>query len=219
MDRITGIIYMLTCRTTELSYIGQTITTLKKRIAHHLAAKERFRLQNALHKYGIDDFDVEILHDNIPFKDLNALERYCIWIYNTVSPNGYNLDGGGKNRIVSDETRAKLAIYSAQRVGELNPRYRKDIREYQDLIIQMYQDGLPSTIIAKYLNCGDRLIRIILKENGIKIRARKDVKQYTSQIIDEYQSGISVMNLSEKYDCSYNIIRNILKRNNIELGI
>ena len=217
MDGITGIIYMLTCRITEMSYIGQTIYSLKKRLSVHLGTKERHRIQRALHKYGIENFDIIILHENVPFKDLNWLEKQCIWIYNTISPNGYNLKDGGKNSIVSEETRNKLRNSSK---GEKNHGYRKDIRDKKDIIFQKYKDGSSMKSLAEEFECSVLLIKKVFKENKIQTRMvpRKNIKRHTKEIIKEYEDGTSMVALGKKYNCSDTYIGNILKQNGIEIS-
>lgn len=56
----------------------------------------------AIRKYGIDNFTITILKDNIPDVDLDKWERFYIQKYNTYN-NGYNLTTGGEgNRKITD---------------------------------------------------------------------------------------------------------------------
>ena len=50
----------------------------------------------AIRKYGKESFDIEILC-TCRIEDLNKLETYYIQKYNTITPNGYNMTGGGEN--------------------------------------------------------------------------------------------------------------------------
>lgn len=64
---------------------------------------------NAIQKYGWNNFEHIILEDNLTFEQAEQLERYYIQLYNTISPNGYNLTSGGEiKKEVSEETRKRL---------------------------------------------------------------------------------------------------------------
>ena len=105
---MTGWIYMIRNLINDLRYIGQTID-LDRRLKDHKRSKYDDYFHNSIRKYGWNNFEVIILHDNIPLQDLNWLEKQCIWIYNTRSPNGYNLQNGGKNGLHSKEDKEKTS--------------------------------------------------------------------------------------------------------------
>lgn len=94
-----GTIYMATCKSTGLSYIGQTIN-LTQRIRQHNRDKSDDPFHNAIRQYGrediewkeleiIDEEDKKLLH-----KRLCEREVYWIAFHNTFK-NGYNQDEGG----------------------------------------------------------------------------------------------------------------------------
>ncbi len=63
----------------------------------------------AIKKYGIDNFDIEILrNDIIDKKVLASTETYYIDLFDTYN-NGYNMNRGGKgiDRIISDVSKEK----------------------------------------------------------------------------------------------------------------
>ena len=66
---------------------------------------------NAIQKYGWNNFEHIILQNNLTAEEAVELERKYIQLYNTMSPNGYNLTGGGElKKVISEETRKKLRI-------------------------------------------------------------------------------------------------------------
>lgn len=65
-------------------------------------------LWQAYDKYGIENFDMELLEE-CDDEDLNPLEQLYIEHYNTFSPNGYNLTTGGDTFQLSEETKTKLS--------------------------------------------------------------------------------------------------------------
>jgi group I intron endonuclease len=94
-------------------YIGQTckddINIRWKRHKQRRNSNECPNLYKAFRKYGIDTFDFKIIC--ICFdKACDDLEIHYISKYNTISPNGYNLDGGGHiNKVVHEDTRKKIS--------------------------------------------------------------------------------------------------------------
>ena len=119
-----GSIYKITNTINGKVYVGQTINdAYKTRIRDHLNGTQHGSrlVKHAIEKYGQDVFTVEILHDGIIPEFLNTLEIEAIAKFNTVAPNGYNLDTGGNGvGSPSGETRRKL---SEARKGENNPMY------------------------------------------------------------------------------------------------
>jgi len=79
----------------------------------------------AIHKYGFNNFKIEIIQDNILNKDdLDSLEKYYIKFYNATNKDyGYNVELGGNGRGKhAAETKLKMSI--AQQ-GKLNHMYGK----------------------------------------------------------------------------------------------
>lgn len=112
-----GVIYKFTNKTNGKVYIGQTIHE-KARYKNHLSNKrENFKslIDKAISKYGIENFDYEILYRcsgerEEVIKELNNLEIEYIEKYDCLVPNGYNLQTGGNMRFtVTEETRKKLS--------------------------------------------------------------------------------------------------------------
>ena len=100
-----GVIYIMTCISTGKSYIGQAINYTscnvkwsgKGRVESHFReAEKNYReihcrlLNDAIRQYGRDNF-VWCNIKEVPEKDLNYWENYCIESYNTITPNGYNV--------------------------------------------------------------------------------------------------------------------------------
>lgn len=108
-----GVIYLRTNLVNGMQYVGQTVN-FKNREKNWNNLNQRYSTNDSLidrarKKYGIGNFDVEILkecNDN----ELDYWETYYINIYNTKKPYGYNLTSGGnglKGYVASEETRKK----------------------------------------------------------------------------------------------------------------
>lgn len=99
-------IYKITCKTTRLSYIGQTSTKVKIRFEEHKQAAlngSNLQIHVAMREEGIENFYVETLEDGIlTEKEADEKERYYIWKYDTFK-NGYNMTIGGHGIYVLDE--------------------------------------------------------------------------------------------------------------------
>ena len=92
-----GCIYMYTNKINGKKYIGQTVRPLYRRHSQHLSQHDTY-FDRALAKYGRENFELEVLEDNISDEEeLNKKEEYYIAKYDTFN-NGYNLNRGGKNR-------------------------------------------------------------------------------------------------------------------------
>lgn len=123
------VIYLITNKTNGKQYVGQTIHSAEERFVQHCKPSERnCRLLNrAIQKYGVQAFEVSVLEHVESADELDSREIYWIEKLNTLSPNGYNLNGGGNGKGgVSDETREKLRQAMIGKFeGEKNPFFGK----------------------------------------------------------------------------------------------
>tara|TARA_Y100000589_G_C27191185_1_gene644897 strand:+ start:3319 stop:4569 length:1251 start_codon:yes stop_codon:yes gene_type:complete len=98
-----GIIYLVTNKTTQKKYVGQTIDILEERWKGHLEAansktnKNKLSLQTAIRKYGENDFSIEIIDKGSTLVDLEQKEIFWIKAHGTLAPEGYNLNKGGSS--------------------------------------------------------------------------------------------------------------------------
>lgn len=90
------------------AYIGQTKDIIKRE-KQHQKTKKCPAFKNAIDKYGFENFTREILEENLTLEEANIFEELYIEEYNTLSPNGYNLQTGGKNYIRSEETCKRIS--------------------------------------------------------------------------------------------------------------
>ena len=111
-NKVTGHIYVITNLINKYQYIGQTRShRLNKNKYRPFGFMGRFKdhinecnthkkncckyLNNALIKYGYDNFNCELVIECDLF-ELDKYEKLYIIQYNTLFPNGYNLTSGGK---------------------------------------------------------------------------------------------------------------------------
>lgn len=94
-----GKIYKYTNKINGMVYIGQTRQTLENRHKKHLSQlNDNTYFHRAIKKYGIENFDLALIEDNIPFDLLNDKEKYYIDYYDSfyTTGKGYNLTTGGQ---------------------------------------------------------------------------------------------------------------------------
>lgn len=114
------LIYKSTNTINNKMYIGQTIQTLKERIYGHkskLKAGSRLCFHNAIRKYGINNFDWEIIYECNDSNKLDKMEMYYIGYYDTYN-NGYNSTlGGDKGTVGYKHTKESLQKISDAQTG------------------------------------------------------------------------------------------------------
>lgn len=93
-----GCIYKLTNKNNGKYYFGKTVNFKKRMKAHKWYAKKgKTYLARAINKHGWDNFQKEILIDDVPEEDLDNLEQSYIEIYDSIDhTKGYNLTRGGE---------------------------------------------------------------------------------------------------------------------------
>lgn len=92
------------------------------------------RIWYSIKKYGKENFNRIILRGCNTIEELNFWEPFYIKLFNTLSPNGYNLQLGGDNHETSLETRSKLSKSAKGRVGcwknkQFSEEHKKKISE------------------------------------------------------------------------------------------
>ena len=96
---MTGLIYKYTNKINGKIYIGQTKQQLQKRhYKHSTQLDDNTYFHRAIKKYGIKNFILEIVEDDIPLDQLNEREIYWIKYFNSyhTSGKGYNETKGGQ---------------------------------------------------------------------------------------------------------------------------
>lgn len=105
------IIYKITNNINNKIYIGQTFTSIKERIRKHISDSlynPRCLIDRSILKYGWENFKYEIIDYTNSLDELNDKEIYWINFYDSLIPIGYNVSGGGRNHVTSEETKDKL---------------------------------------------------------------------------------------------------------------
>lgn len=111
---MTGRVYCVTNKLNGKQYVGQTIT-LHSRQGHGHAIRAAYK------KHGFNNFTYDVICDSISDdKTLDFVEKFWINVIDTLTPNGYNLEKGGRRtkyvyhapqlgKPHTQETRAKMS--------------------------------------------------------------------------------------------------------------
>lgn len=125
-----GVIYKATNKINGKSYIGQTIYALDKRRKEHERAVDDYPFHQAIRKYGAENFDWEILEQDIDVTKLDEREMFWIEQQGTYS-KGYNATRGGDNanaladwKIEHPEQVKKNALNALQYAQQHNKEHR-----------------------------------------------------------------------------------------------
>lgn len=192
-----GRIYIIKNSVNNKVYVGQTKVSLKLRFQNHLSAARNgkdYIIGKAIRKYGEDKFYIELLEECC-IEELNDREKYWIDYFNSTNNRfGYNISTGGN---VTRTTR------------ELN----------KEVVVELFNSGVPAFKIAKILHTGIPNITNLLKSLNIKygLELQKTDLLEESMIIDLYLNGYSTVEIGNKFNRDKSTIRRILLRNNIKL--
>lgn len=131
-----ALIYLIENVIDGTKYVGQTKKTLQIRMHGHKSSVNKGSntyLHRAMRKYGIENFRVCILENDISQENINEAEKRWVSYYNTYN-NGYNMTAGGDGKFdfkMSDETRKKISE-SNKLVGKETYKKRNETLKNKD---------------------------------------------------------------------------------------
>lgn len=137
IDKITGI-YKITNKINDKCYIGQSIDIYRRFDEHKYTSKTSKYLHNSMVKYGINNFNFEIIEE-CDESILSEREKYWIKFYNSIAPNGYNLTNGGddgntfryRTEKEMEETKRKIRLAtSGKNNGFFGKHHSEKTKEY-----------------------------------------------------------------------------------------
>lgn len=190
-------IYIIKNSINDKVYIGQTKNSLEYRFSRH---KTRIKDKNqnsalyaAFRKYGIENFWIESIEEgDFSKEELNEKEIYYIQKFNSVSPNGYNMQYGGNCSNVSDETKEKMREIMKGREVIWGDKISKTMKEkWKDENYRSHMSQAHRHPIGKYKKHTKPL--------------RKDLP--IDEINSLYNSGMSINQIAKKFNVPHSTIK------------
>lgn len=161
-----GYIYKITNKINNKIYIGKTEKTLQERWDRHIVNAFNLNLDyplyRAFRKYGINNFIIDIIENNISSLNINERERYWINYYDSYN-TGYNATLGGDGQ----------CLYDSKEIA----------KKYMEL------KNIEQT--AKFFGCSRRPILEAIKKYNIQTNHKRKVCQIdkdTNIIINTFNS-------------------------------
>ena len=188
----TGSIYIIKNKINDKVYVGQTTQKVEERFKQHLKRlkleTKKYKIYDAMRKYGKDNFYFETIKKDIPLEKLNDTEIYYIEKYNSYY-NGYNSTLGGDGRSIN-----------------------KDYDEVK--ILKLYSSGKSSTEIANIFNVNSITILRVLKK--LNVVTRKDGNKYKqfnkNEFIKQWKSTTTIEQMAKYFKCDKRTITRNAKR-------
>lgn len=150
-----GLIYKITNKKTNKTYVGATKNSLATRWSQHI--KEAFSNKSGrplyvdIRTYGEDSYQIEVIEDQVFHNDLGEREKYWIKEINSKYPYGLNKSGGGE----IGSGIGVVTIYNGRKFSSL---------EEAGLILEGELD-IPSYIIKSRLSRGDAIPNIVRRKS------------------------------------------------------
>jgi group I intron endonuclease len=183
-----GVIYKLTCTTTEKSYIGQArLFKIKDNKPYNYGSMGRWNdhkssaktsttpLSEAINQYGEDNFvitDIEIVDD----ENMDLREAYWIQQENTVVPNGYNVSQHSRSKHNSETTLHEL--FTNVKNVELHP-VKKD-GEYNHVYLYIYFRDNTSRRLTFGQNSYNSYTEAVAQAREFALKLNCDIVDYTA---------------------------------------
>ena len=140
MENHYNCIYCYTNKVNGKKYVGQAKDFNKRHRGHIKASYNKNRkreynipFHNAIRKYGIENFEIEILKDNLQNQDeLNYWEKYYITEFDLLAKNGkgYNLALGGEGgNTLAGKTEEEVAEIKRKQSEAWHNKSDEEIKE------------------------------------------------------------------------------------------
>lgn len=218
-------IYLILNKINYKAYIGQTKTPFNRWSAHKCEAKNnrlRFPIHKAINKYGVENFQFNIIEICSSVEEADLAEIYWIQQFDSRNNNmGYNLAiGGNVNRgwHHTDESKKKIKEHN---IGKLKPHSEKWI---SDRIGKKASPETKKKMSQTRLNSSKCSGYHLSDETKQKMSQSKKISKFknsaklnwdiVNKIRQEYNVELfPIQYWADKYNVTTATIKNILKYN------
>lgn len=210
-------------------YLGQTINPVRRWKNHKYLARKKpdQYIGRAVAKYGINNFNFEIIASCKTLEDSNYIETLLIEEYNSCNKSiGYNISPGGAvvNVVFTDEHKRKLSIAAKGKVlsketreliskgnkGKIRTQdFRQNVskvmkninRKFSDVdesdMMKLYVSGATSHEVAKIYNCHYTTVVNIANRHGCVKSSGEDKRGKPSNRRGAKHSQESIQKMSK----------------------
>lgn len=128
-------IYLWTNLVNNKHYVGQT-QNFYNRMKNYSFGQYNPYMKNAINKYGVENFEIEIIEQNVPLDKLNEREQFWMDYYKSYNPEfGYNIyPAAGSCRGIKRTEEQKQAMRDWIRENGHPWKGRKHTKEEKDAI-------------------------------------------------------------------------------------
>jgi group I intron endonuclease len=180
-----GFVYLITNIQNDKIYVGQTIKNPIVRFKQHVdsaldTSTKNSKLQNAIIKYGENNFEMDILQVCYSKRELDQKEIEYILKLNAIT-QGYNIAVTNESKILTDEMRK---YYHERYLGKKNPRYGTSM--YQQWLDRYGKDGADKRLLE--FKQKQSAIGKGIRKPGLNFTGRKHTKK-TIQFMSEQKRG------------------------------
>jgi group I intron endonuclease len=232
-------IYKITNKINNKIYIGQTKQELSVRFRQHLDGMgfgKKMPIHLALKKYGKDNFIMEEICSCLDQVHANYLEAYFIDKFNSLAPNGYNVDFNTThikdNPYLIEEYKNSSAVQSIESETEKSEHNLSTRPQYPYLlwmkIKSLYEKGNSPIDINNLLKadiCPNRMVKKLRAlgcdtsskaRNKIRGQGRYQLsKEEKTNILSDFRKGLTCVQLERKYSRAARPIKGLL----VEAGL
>ena len=227
-------IYRITNKLNGKVYVGRTTQNPKTRLRQHIAGMgfgKKMPIHLAIQKHGIDNFDFEVVYTGFNISDAGYAELYFINEYNSIAPNGYNVDLNTKflkdNPYLIGGSNMSSAVQSIEGEPtsvEYNPstRARYPVELWKQ-IRSLYLSGKCPKDINSTLNTNIPIDTMTKKLRGLgcdtSSKARNKIRgngrflitdSESALVVEDFKKGLKTKQLEKKYNRANATIRKIL---------
>lgn len=215
-------IYKITNLVNNKVYIGQSIH-IERRWQEHCRPSTRSLIGKAIQKYGKESFSFQILEE-CDEEQLDELEAEYIIKYNSVVPNGYNIETASKNKtsfvfydqiifaeIVNDIISSDLTLTAIAEKYDLTRRTIQRINqgEVHHDINRIYplREYITSTRNIYCVDCGKKITPGATRCTVCSKKAQRSVERPSREQLKELVRTKSFVEIGNTYGVSNNSIK------------
>jgi group I intron endonuclease len=203
-----AIVYKITNKTTKKCYVGYTIhsvnTRWKQHIARSLNKNINVKFDNAIRKYGVSEWNVEILEEGLSVSESKNKERYYIQLFDAYN-DGYNstLGGDGNYGI----------IMSAESNQKRSNALKGKKKNYNRMHGKFHTDESKQKISKSHLGMKKPWVKWSSEQIEKRALSRRALtfEQY-QQIKELKQLGLTRIQIAEKINVSFDVVKKWINR-------